>query len=106
MSKIRKKVIDYNPGFYDKENKFIQYERSWVCQSDANISHNSPRVAINCKHCFPELDKIEYEAEQRLKWFIDNYFIHCLDELFSRTSTEDICRIYNVKIQYFRPWIK
>ena len=44
----------------------------------------------------------EYEAKQRLKWFIDGYFIHCLGSLFSKMSTERICELYNVEMSYFR----
>jgi hypothetical protein len=44
----------------------------------------------------------EYEAQQRLKWFIDGYFIHCLGSLFSKISTERICEIYNIDLDFFR----
>ena len=44
----------------------------------------------------------EYEGKQRLKWFIDGYFIHSLGSLFSKISTERICEIYNIDLDYFR----
>ena len=44
----------------------------------------------------------EFEAKQRLKWFIDGYFIHNLGSLFSKISTERICELYNVELSYFR----
>ena len=50
-----------------------------------------------------EIDKIAYEANQRIKWFVDGYFILNLGNLFSKLSTERICELYNVEITYFRP---
>ena len=44
----------------------------------------------------------EFEAKQRLKWFIDGYFIHNLGSLFSNISTERICELYNIDLSYFR----
>jgi len=44
----------------------------------------------------------EFEAKQRLKWFIEGYFIHCLGSLFKDISTERICELYNVELSYFR----
>lgn len=51
------------------------------------------------------INRMEYEAKQRLKWFIDGYFIHNLGSLFSKVKTERICELYNVEIGYFRPWV-
>lgn len=53
-----------------------------------------------------EINKMEYEAIQRLKWFINGYFNHCLGNLFHKISTERICELYNVELEYFRPWMK
>lgn len=50
-----------------------------------------------------DLESQIYEARQRCNWFIDGYFKHGLTpELFSKMSTESICEIYNVEIDYFR----
>ena len=50
------------------------------------------------------IEKVEYEATQRLKWFLDGYFIHGLGKLFSKISTERICELYNVELNYFRKY--
>lgn len=50
-----------------------------------------------------DVDAALYEARQRCLWFIDGYFVHGLSvELFSELSTERICEIYNVDIEYFK----
>lgn len=46
-------------------------------------------------------EKLEYESKQRLKWFLDGYFIHCLGELFSKIPTKRICELYNFELEYF-----
>ncbi len=44
-----------------------------------------------------------FEAKQRCFWFIDGLGKHGLTvELFSQMSTETICELYNVDINYFR----
>ena len=49
------------------------------------------------------IDKLIYESQQRLKWFIDGIGIHGLSpELFSKLSTERIVELYNVEMSYFR----
>jgi hypothetical protein len=48
------------------------------------------------------MNEIGFEARQRLKWFIDGYFIHNLGSLFHKLSTERICELYNIDINYFR----
>ena len=53
-----------------------------------------------------KIDKLEYEAKQRLKWFINGYLNHYLGRMFYKMSTERICELYNVELEYFRPWIK
>lgn len=50
------------------------------------------------------IERLEYEAMQRLNWFLDGYFIHGLGELFSKISTEKICELYNVQLNYFRKY--
>lgn len=50
-----------------------------------------------------DVDAALYEARQRCMWFIDGYFQHGLTpELFAGMSTEMICEIYNVEIEYFK----
>lgn len=49
-----------------------------------------------------EINMTEFEAKQRLRFLIDGYFIHCLGDLFSKISTERLCEIYNVELNYFR----
>jgi hypothetical protein len=50
-----------------------------------------------------DVDAALYEARQRCHWYIDGYFLHGLTpELFSSLSTERICEIYNVEIDYFK----
>lgn len=47
------------------------------------------------------MTELEYESVQRLKWFLDGYFIHGLGSLFSKISTKKICELYNVEKSYF-----
>lgn len=50
-----------------------------------------------------DVDAAIYEARQRCLWFIDGYFQHGLTpELFASLSTERICEIYNIEIDYFK----
>jgi len=50
-----------------------------------------------------DLNSSLYEAKQRCFWFIDGIGKHGLTvELFSQMSTETICELYNVDINYFR----
>jgi abortive infection bacteriophage resistance protein len=50
-----------------------------------------------------DIDAALYEAKQRCFWFINGYFQHGLtSKLFSSMSTERICEIYNVDIEYFK----
>lgn len=44
-----------------------------------------------------------YEAQQRLTWFIYGIGIHGLPpELFSKISTERLCELYNVELNFFK----
>ena len=65
-------------------------------------------MMLEVSQWFNLLNKImdEYEAKQRLKWFIDGYFIHYLGSLFSKMSTERICELYNVEMSYFKKEIE
>lgn len=48
------------------------------------------------------IEQLEYESIQRLKWFLDGYFINGLGGgLFTKISTERICELYNVDKSYF-----
>ena len=50
------------------------------------------------------IDEQIYEATQRMKWFIDGYFVHCIPaHMWPNLSTERIVVLYNVDMEYFRP---
>jgi hypothetical protein len=50
-----------------------------------------------------DIDKMIYEAQQRLSWYINGIGIHGLSpELFSRLSTERIVEIYNIEMSFFK----
>jgi hypothetical protein len=49
------------------------------------------------------MEELIYETKQRLSWFIEGIGIHGLSpELFSALSTERLCELYNVEIEYFK----
>ena len=99
------KLINYKPSFVkytDEGEKEIFYDVSFYC--DANkLIHPNLKSVLRCDKCASVLDKLEYEAIQRLKWFIDGYFVHNLGSSFSSMTTEDVCKTYNIKMSYFRP---
>ena len=44
-----------------------------------------------------------YESTQRLKWFIDGYFMHGISiELFKNLTTKRLCELYNIEESYFK----
>ena len=98
------KNLNWNPGFVNSKGQEIQYEKKWYCTEKKEI-HGSQKEFLKCKHCVSELDKLEYEALKRLEWFLNGYFIHNLSSDFSKISTERICETYNIKLNYFKPWI-
>lgn len=50
-----------------------------------------------------DVDAALYEARQRCYWYIDGYFQHGLTpEIFSNMTTETICEVYNIEIDYFK----
>ena len=50
------------------------------------------------------IEEMLYEANQRMKWFIDGYNIHCIPAcLWANLTTERIVELYNVEMEYFRP---
>jgi|688.fasta_scaffold94519_8 hypothetical protein len=105
MSKISK-LIDYNPSYLKYSNGFEEtffYEVSFYCEPNKLI-HPNLKTVLKCNKCITKLDKMEYEAIQRLNWFLDNYFNYNLEN-FSKLKTEEICEKYNIKINYFRPYL-
>lgn len=51
-----------------------------------------------------DVDAAVFEAQQRMNWYIDGKNIHCLTpKLFLGMSTERICELYNVDMEFFRP---
>jgi hypothetical protein len=50
-----------------------------------------------------DLESSLYEAKQRCFWFIDKYETHGLSpDTFSMISTEMLCDLYNIDINYFK----
>lgn len=41
---------EWNPGYYDKYNRFIPYEKAWYCNANKLI-HYSEKEYLNCIHC-------------------------------------------------------
>lgn len=41
---------EWNPGFYNKDNDFIPYEKRWYCNEN-KIIHGSLKEKENCKYC-------------------------------------------------------
>lgn len=53
------------------------------------------------------IDRIVFEHERRIKWFLAGQGIHGLSpKLFSGLSTERLVELYNVEMVYFKPWTK
>jgi hypothetical protein len=49
------------------------------------------------------IDEQVYEAKQRMRWFIDGYFIHCItSSMWNNLSTERIVELYNVEMDFFK----
>ena len=49
------------------------------------------------------LKQWQHEQKQRLNWWCNGINIHCIPlGLFYTLSTERICELYNVDINYFR----
>jgi hypothetical protein len=50
------------------------------------------------------MEKMFYETQKRVEWYIRGIGIHGLTpRLMSSLSTERICEIYNIELEYFRP---
>jgi hypothetical protein len=43
-------MTDWNPGYYDKWNDFIPYEKKWYCNQN-KVIHQSEKEKNNCKYC-------------------------------------------------------
>lgn len=41
---------EWNPGYYDKWENFIAYEKKWYCNPN-KIIHQSEKEKNNCKYC-------------------------------------------------------
>jgi hypothetical protein len=106
MNKVLEKIEFKTPikDKFDKDGNQMYYENSFYCQTNYNI-HSNLKSALRCNHCTPTLDKIEYEASKRLEFLINGYFIHSLGSRFSKITTERLCELYNIKLNYFRPWL-
>lgn len=44
------KVINYNPGYYNKYVVFIPYEKKYYCNEN-KIIHQNEKELSNCKFC-------------------------------------------------------
>lgn len=77
-----------------------EYEKAWFCNEN-KIIHSTFKQYLRCKHCISETDKENFEKEKR-----DSFFSwHYLGDSYSKTPLETICQSYNVKLEYFKPWI-
>ena len=106
MNKVKQAVEFKAPIWnkFDKDGNQMYYEVTWFCNEN-KITHPTLKSRLNCKVCTPVQDKIEYEAIKRTECFINDYEIHNIWSTFSKISTENLCKLYNVKMNYFRPWI-
>ena len=43
-------MTPWNPGYYDKWENFIPYEKKWYCNHNKLI-HQSEKEMNNCQHC-------------------------------------------------------
>ena len=51
-----------------------------------------------------KIEKIIYETEKRIEWYIRGIGRHCLSpKVFAKIPTEWIVKNYNVEMDYFRP---
>lgn len=49
-----------------------------------------------------ELENEIYKSNQKLKWLIDGWFIHCIPTyMWGQLTIEKIVELYNVDIDYF-----
>jgi hypothetical protein len=53
-----------------------------------------------------DIDSMFYEAQKKIEWLVDGYFINCLlpgTKGKFYIPTEWIVKHYNVEMEYFRP---
>ena len=105
MNKIAE-YVNYKPKctYHQDESKHFYYEIAFYCQTN-HIIHPNLKSILKCNLCVNEQDKLIYEAQQRMNWFLKDHFIHNLNNSFSKLTTEEICKQYNVNIKYFKPWL-
>lgn len=49
-----------------------------------------------------QLDIVFYKVSQKLKWLINDQFVHCIPSyLWFGLTPERICELYNVEMSYF-----
>lgn len=56
ICKLNNKVIGiWNkiPGYYDRDNNFIRYEKTWYCNNTKTI-HTNLKQRLNCNSCNQE----------------------------------------------------
>ena len=90
MSYGREPGTPYVQTFFCKENKII---------------HPNLNQTLKCIYCVTQRDRDLFEARQRMNWFLQGYRIHNLGRLFSKMTTEEICKQFNIKLNYFKPWL-
>jgi len=95
MNKIQE-AIEWRP-FTGIKNE--EYEKSWFCNTNKTI-HANLKQYLNCKYCICESEKVEFEKIRRLLFFSNHY----LGDSYKDTPLDVICRSYNIKLEYFRPW--
>ena len=58
---------------------------------------------MNWEKLDKEIEAKIYEAKQRMHWYINGIGIHGLTpKLFSGLSTERLCELYNVELNWFK----
>lgn len=51
-----------------------------------------------------DIDNLYFESRQRLRWFIDGIGRHGMPaKMFIQISTERLCEMYNVEMEFFMP---
>ena len=55
-------MIPWNPGYYDKWNNFIPYEKKWYCNHNKLIHQSEKeKEKDNCSHCKKEKNELVYK---------------------------------------------
>ena len=102
MTKIEE-YTTYNPTFYWHDKQKGSYDKSFWC-NEHGIIHGSLKSKLKCKSCITEFDKLEHEYCKRIEWLFDNYRLYNISN-FSKITTEELCKKFNLKISHFRPWL-